>query len=190
MRRAAILAACLLASAPLWLAPAPAAAVEIQGVVLPDVREVAGRSLRLNGAGLRTKLLFKVYVGGLYVEEPSHDGARIAASTQVRRFELHMLMGLDGGRIGDAIGQGFSRTSGSRLPSLQARLDRLRALFPRVNKGEAVTLTWLPERGTVVTHQGRELGVIEGKDFADALFAVWLDPRTEDKKLRAGLLGI
>jgi hypothetical protein len=38
----------------------PAPALEIGGVQLPDSVNVAGEKLTLNGAGLRTKLFFKI----------------------------------------------------------------------------------------------------------------------------------
>ncbi|MDQ3582112.1 MAG: chalcone isomerase family protein, partial [Pseudomonadota bacterium] len=49
------------------LLSAPAGAVEIEGVKLADTATVAGRDLVLNGAGLRKRLLFDVYVASLYL---------------------------------------------------------------------------------------------------------------------------
>jgi len=47
----------------------------------------------------------------------------------------------------------------------------------------------LPGKGTVVTAKGTEKGTIEGKDFADALFAVWLGPNPVQEDLKKALLG-
>ena len=43
------------------------AAVEIDGVKLEDTVDLAGSKLQLNGAGIRTKVIFKVYTAGLYL---------------------------------------------------------------------------------------------------------------------------
>ncbi|HRI17581.1 MAG TPA: chalcone isomerase family protein, partial [Burkholderiaceae bacterium] len=56
------------------LAAAPAAmAAEVGGMKLDDKTTVGGQELVLNGAGIRTKLMFKVYVGALYL--PAKAGA-------------------------------------------------------------------------------------------------------------------
>ena len=47
--------------------PAAAAAAEVGGVKLDDKASVGGKELVLNGAGVRTRAIFKVYVGSLYL---------------------------------------------------------------------------------------------------------------------------
>ncbi len=44
-----------------------AQAAEVGGVKLEDKVSVGGQDLVLNGAGMRTRAVFKVYVGSLYV---------------------------------------------------------------------------------------------------------------------------
>jgi len=58
------LAAVLFASALPPLSPCTLAA-ELAGAALPDTLAVGGKTLKLNGLGLRKKAVFKVYVGGL-----------------------------------------------------------------------------------------------------------------------------
>ena len=65
---------------------APTLAVEIAGVKVPDTVTAEGKTLKLNGAGLRTKLMFKVYVASLYLETPSKDSAAIVSSDQVKAY--------------------------------------------------------------------------------------------------------
>jgi len=36
---------------------------------------------------------------------------------------------------------------------------------------------------------GKELGVFEGKGFADAVFSIWLGPKPPSEDLRKGMLG-
>ncbi len=47
----------------------PAFAVEISGMKIPDSAKVEGQELKLNGAGIRTRMFIKVYVGALYLEQ-------------------------------------------------------------------------------------------------------------------------
>ena len=65
----------------------PAAAKEVDGRAVPDTVTAEGKTLKLNGPGLRTKCIFKVYVGALYLEKPTYDAAQSSSSpTQVRAW--------------------------------------------------------------------------------------------------------
>ena len=166
-----------------------APAAELAGVKMPDTDTVEGETLKLNGLGLRKKAFFKVYVAGLYVETPSKDPAAILASNEIKSMRLHILRSLKGSQVSDAIAEGFERNSKSELPKLKARLDKLAAMIPDVEEGDQIVLTWIPDKGTKVTVRGTDRGMIEGRDFADALFAVWLGPEPVQDDLKKALLG-
>jgi hypothetical protein len=61
-----------------------ALAGELAGITLPDTLKTGDKTLKLNGLGLRKKSVFKVYVGGLYLESASKDGGAIVASDQAK----------------------------------------------------------------------------------------------------------
>jgi len=69
---------------------APAGAVEIEGVKLADTATVAGRDLVLNGAGLRKRLLFDVYVASLYLPAKVSAAAAVLKA-EPRRVRIDML---------------------------------------------------------------------------------------------------
>jgi len=84
--------------------------VEIAGVNVPDTETVEGKTLKLNGAGLRKKyVVAKVYVLGLYLETPSRDAAAILSSDQVRDLRMSVLRDVSGAKISEAITGGFER---------------------------------------------------------------------------------
>ena len=58
----------------------PALAAEVSGVKLDDKVSVGGKELVLNGAGVRTKVVFKVYVASLYLPSKTTDLAGVLAS--------------------------------------------------------------------------------------------------------------
>jgi len=178
-----------LAFAVLLLVCGLAAAVEVAGVKVPDTVTVESKTLRLNGAGLRKKMVFKVYVAGLYVETPSKDAGAIVAADQVKSMRLSILRSLDAKKITEAIEEGFEKNSKSQMTALKPRLDRFNAMFPDVKEGDEIAMTYVPGKGTAVTARGAEKGVIEGKDFADALFSVWLGTNPVQEDLKAKLLG-
>ena len=73
--------------------------------------------------------------------------------------------------------------------ALKPRIARLNALYRDVRPGDRYALTYLPGVGTELALNGKRLGVIEGADFAVALFSIWLGPKPLDVPLKTQLLG-
>jgi hypothetical protein len=167
----------------------PAVAGELAGVTMPESTAIEGKTLKLNGMGLRKRMMFKVYVAGLYLERPSKDPSALISSEQTKQMQLSILRSLGGSKITEAISEGFDRNSKAQMGALKARLERFNAMFPDVEKGDVILMTYIPGRGTGVSVKGVEKGTIEGKDFADALFAVWLGPDPVQEDLKKALLG-
>lgn len=179
-----------LAAVLLCLGVAPLAlAREIGGVNLADTVSVDGKSLKLNGGGVRTKAIFKVYVAGLYLETPSKDAAAVVSSDQAKQVRLSLLRSLGRTKITEAITEGFEKNSKAQMGALKARLDRFNSMIPDLEKGDEIVLTYVPSKGTTVSAKGAEKGTIEGKDFADALFSVWLGPNPVQEDLKNAMLG-
>lgn len=169
---------------------AGAGAVELAGVSLPDSVQVAGTTLKLNGAGIRKKVIIKVYVGGLYLAAPKPDPAAILAADEPRQMIMHFVYKeVEAAKVTEAFRDGFASNSAASLPTLQARLDVFCALWPTMRAGDRAVMTYVPGTGTSLVINGKELGTTEGRDFADALFAVWLGQKPADSGLKEGLLG-
>jgi Chalcone isomerase-like len=169
--------------------PAFAKEKEVAGVKFPETVTVEGKELKLNGAGLRTKAIFKVYAAGLYLESTTQDFAQIISSDQIKRVRMSMLRDLEKKKITEAISDGIAKNNKSQLPALKARIDTFNAAIQDLNKGDDLTLTYIPGKGTSVKSKaGQEISV-EGKDFADALFSVWLGKDPVDDDLKDGMLG-
>ncbi len=161
---------------------------EQDGVRMPDTVVVEGKELKLNGMGLRRKFIVNVYVAGLYVESPGKSAPTLISSDQIKRMTLFMLRDLSKDKITDALRDGFEKNSKSQMPVLKERLERLAAMIPDAKKGSTIVITYVPGTGTVLSGPG-ERSVIEGKDFADALFSVWLGKNPVDDGLKKGLVG-
>ncbi len=165
-----------------------ALAGKFEGVEKPDTIEVGGKTLQLNGQGLRMKFIVKVYVGSLYLESKSSDGTAILGKDQVRRVEMTMLRDLTRDQLADAIRDGV-KANYSNFDAVKDRVEALLAKFSQVKKGEDVVVTYVPGEGTTVTG-GTLKHVTPGRDFADALFSAWLGKNPADKNLQKGMLGL
>jgi hypothetical protein len=166
-------------------------AKEKDGVTMPDTAQVDGKTLKLNGIGTRVKnIVFvgvNVYVAGIYLETPSKDPAQIIASDQTKRVVMVMLRDLERKAIIDAVRDGFQQNAGAQMAALKPRLDKFLALIDSdFKKGDKFVVTYRPGQGTFLSGAG-EKAAIEGKDFADALFSVWLGKKPVDDDLKKAL---
>ena len=173
-----------------------ACGAEIEGVKLPKhVRLGAdGTALVLNGAGVRVRFIFKVYVAALYLTARTEDGEAILRGEEPKRFFLQVLRDLSAEQINSSIKDVLEETltSEERQP-LEARMARFRAIFDtlrEVREGTQITLDYLPLAGTIVSINAEEKDRIPGADFNQALLRVWLGDRPRDPDLRKALLGI
>ena len=165
-----------------------AVAAELSGVTLPDTLKVGEKTLKLNGLGLRKKAMFKVYVGGLYLESPSKDARAILASDQAKAIRLHFLRDLTKAQLVEAFQEGFAANAKDTVAQ-KATFDKMLALVPDVKTGSTLTFIYLPGKGTTLQVADKELGVFEGKGFADAVFSIWLGAKPPSEDLRKGMLG-
>jgi len=163
-------------------------AAELAGATLPDTLSAGDKTLKLNGVGLRKKAMFKVYVGGLYLESPSKDAGGILASDQARAIRMHFLRDLKKAQLVEAFQEGFEANANDKAGQ-KAAFDKMLALVPDVKEGETLTFTYVPGKGTTLRVGDKDLGAFEGEGFADAVFSIWLGPKPPSEDLKKGMLG-
>jgi hypothetical protein len=163
---------------------------ELSGVSLPQVVNVNGTDLALNGSAVaRDKMVIEVYVIGLYLETRTSDALTAIKIDQIKRIVITMLRDVSRRMFVDAVERRVTRNSKpEEMPGLRMRLDALEQVLPDLRKGDILDFTYLPGTGTLVRHQGQELA-IPGKDFSEALFSAWLGPEPDSRALKRDLLG-
>jgi hypothetical protein len=172
------------------LAPAVTAG-ELAGVTLPDQVTVQGKTLLLNGMGLREATLFKVdvYVAGLYLEARSSDAGEILGSETIKRLVMEFVRDVERKTLVKAWTEGFEKSAGGELPALRARLDQLNAAMIDVRQDDVLTFTYVPGQGLLVEVKDQARGTIPGADFARAVLSIWLGSAPPNPGIKEGLLG-
>lgn len=175
----------------LLLAALPARAVEVAGVKIADTAKVGGSELVLNGAGIRTRIIFKVYVGALYLSEKRMAVAEVLAQKGAKRVALTLLRDLSAQQLNEAFEKGIHANNGAaELEAMQPRIAELLSLLTDAKEGDVVVLDFLPESGTAVTLNGVSKGKpIPGEDFFRALLRIWLGEQPVDADLKKAMLG-
>lgn len=166
-----------------------ALAGELAGATLPDTLKSGDSTLKLNGLGLRKKSVFKVYVGGLYLESPSKDAGAILAADQAKAIRMHFLRDLTKAQLVEALQSGFEENAKDKTGQ-KAAFDKMLTVIPDVKQGDTLTFTYLPGKGTMVQVGNKELGTFAGKGFSDAVFSIFLGPKPPTEDLKKGMLGM
>jgi hypothetical protein len=167
-----------------------AQALEVAGVPVPEKVMVGGQEISLNGAGIRTKFFFDIYVGALYLARRTTDAAQAMTMDGPKRVSMHILYSeVSKEKLVDGWKAGFKKNQPREaMKKLRDRLDRFNAMFTSVKSGDVILLDYVPGQGTKVTIRGEVRGIIPGKDFNEALLAVWLGKRPADKDLKEAML--
>jgi len=145
----------------------------------------------LNGMGLReaTLLGIDVYVAGLYLEQRSSDGKKIAGAESLKLVKMTFLRDVSREDMAEQMGTYFRHAAGKDYDKLKPRFERLSSWLPTLREGDTFTVTYRPGDGLEVRHGGKKLGTIPGADFARAIFSIWLGDKPPNQGLKIGLLG-
>ncbi|MGA7906039.1 MAG: chalcone isomerase family protein, partial [Candidatus Sulfotelmatobacter sp.] len=103
----------------------------LAGVTLPDTVQVGGAALVLNGLGLRTKFMVKVYVAGLYLPQKSSDPGAIIKADAPKRIVMQFLRSVSRNQMADAFEESFDNNTPDAKRTMKADIDQfLGALEP------------------------------------------------------------
>jgi long-chain acyl-CoA synthetase len=170
---------------------APAFAADVGGVKLDDKVALGGQELVLNGAGIRTRVMFKVYVGSLYLPAMAADLPGVLAKAP-RRIQMNLLRTLSPDQLVDALNDGLKdNNSEAELAAVKAQTDQLMAImkaFGEAKEGNVVTLDFV-DGATVVGFNGASRGSIPGDAFSRALTKIWLGDKPVQADLKKAMLG-
>ena len=157
---------------------------------MPDQVTVAGKSLKLNGAGLRQATILKVnvYAAGLYLEKPSGDGEAIANSDQAKSIEMIFMRDVSAKQMAEAFGEGFEKNCVAGCAELKQFISKLQGLLKDMKKGETMAFHFLPE-GVEVMIRGQKAGSVGDKAFSHQLIRVWIGKNPPNAGLKDGFLG-
>ena len=163
-------------------------AAEVEGVYYRDSHVVDNKKLELTGVGLLRYWGFKAYTGAFYLEQ----GAPIddVLADRAKRIELEYFRPLKGKDFGPATNKSIAKNVDSNtFERLRPRIDYHNSLYEDVRPGDRYSLTYIPGRGTELALNGEPKGLIEGSDFAAAVFSIWLGPKPISDSFKRQILG-
>ncbi len=169
-----------------------AQALELKGVKVDESVQVGVNSLVLNGAGVRTKMMFKVYVAALYLGQKQTEASAVIGDHGSKRVAMHFLREVSSEKLLHGMDEGFADNNNSaEMVAIAPQLKAFRQMMmsaKEVKEGDVILLDYTPS-STQVSLNGKELGKVEGEAFNQALLRVWLGGHAVDASLKKALLG-
>jgi hypothetical protein len=171
------------------------ATIELAGVKVEDSAMVGDVKLQLNGAGVRYKGPFKVYVGELYLSKKVNNLDELIAAPGPKRLTMTFLRDVEASTFGKLMTRGVEdNVPKAEMSKLIPGLIRMGDIFA-ANKtffaGDKVVLDWIPGTGLVVTGKGKVQGEpFKEPEFFKALMSSWFGPSPGDWRLKDAMLGV
>ncbi|MDL2357528.1 MAG: chalcone isomerase family protein [Pseudomonadota bacterium] len=171
-----------------------AVAAEISGVKFDDTVKVGGKDLKLNGLGMRTKFIVKVYAAGLYLPEKKNTVADILKIDGPRRMTLVMMREISSDEFGQAFMTGLNnnidKAEKSKFVTQISKFGEMFGTIEGLKKGDTLHIDWIPGTGTVCELNGKKIGeVLQDVNYFNAVLKIWLGDKPVDSSLKPVLLG-
>jgi len=192
MRR--FIASAALAAALALPLTAPAQTTEVAGVKFANTLQVGNTKLQLNGAGVRYKVVFKVYAAALYLTDKATTPEAVLAAPGPRHLQIVMLREIDANELGKLFTKGmeqnapreeFSKSIGGIM-----RMSDIFSSRKKLVAGDSFAVEWVPGTGTVILVNGKPEGQpIKEPEFYSALMKIWFGKSPADAQLKEALLG-
>lgn len=168
-------------------------AKDVAGINIPESISFSDQSTKLvlNGAGIRSKFVFDIYVGSLYLEKKLTNAKDIYALAGEKRISMHFLYDeIEKEKLVAGWNTGFENNlSEQERVSFKSQIKQFNDLFVTVKKGDVINLNFTPTTGTHVVMNGKIMGLVEGDAFFTALLKIWLGEEPADSDLKEAMLG-
>ena len=175
----------------LYVMPRTGECRDVRNVHFPEAVMINGRNCILNGVAVREIMCFDIYIGALYLEQPTGSGTEAIVSEQIKCVQMHFLYKeIKPDQIVGHCMNGFEKNSGTMLSRIRERISRFFGFFTfPLKRGDTLCLTYIPEKGTEVMLRGELTGIIEGRDFMELIASNWLGPHPPSQQFKRDLLG-
>ncbi len=176
----------------LFLSATMAYAVDVGGVEITETLETKAGNLVYNGAGIRKKFGFKVYVGALYLKAKTSDSQAIINADENMVIQMTWKRSGPVNKVVPVYEDGFAYSAGDNLESLKPEIQKFLDSTVKAAKGDVWTYEYIPGKGVESSINGKLTATFPGLEFKKALFGIWLLEKGTfkgDYSLRNGMLG-
>ena len=163
--------------------------VTVSGATFPTKMKINDKIVVYNGAGLREKYFFDLYVSALYIPKRTNDAQTIIDMDKESAIRLKLLSNkVTRDKFVETVKDGFeTSTEGS---ASKTEIDAFMKLFSKeFNEGDDIILIYKPASGVEIYMNGEHLGGAKGLAFKKALWGIWFGSEPADKDVKKAMLG-
>lgn len=174
----------------LILAPLPAR--EIEGFEIASQVSISGKTLSLNGAGVRTVTLLilpvKAYVAAFYTPSPLRSEKAVVASPGPLVFTFTFLQGVSADQVRQAWRAQLDTSVTKTYPTFTTDRDVFASSFGPMKRGGMHTVE-IEGQETRVFDGSKLIATISGRNFQAAFSGMWFGSNPVQESLKQALLG-
>ena len=161
-----------------------AVGASVGGIDLP----VRQGDFQLQGAGLLRKgLIFKIYVGALYVTDKDHVGNIL--DDVPKRLDIHYFHHTPKKHMIRVAEETLRKNlTEEEYQRLFPRIEQLHNAYLNGQKGSFASLIYKPGGGLTYSFDNEPVLTIECDDFANAYFTIWLGEQPSSQTIKQRLL--
>jgi hypothetical protein len=162
-------------------------AADTENAYFKDYYTVENVKMNRVGVGLFRYWGFKAYTGAFYLEEGISTDE--ALSDRAKRIELEYMRSIKGKDFGPATEKMIIKNVKSEtFNKILSQINYHNSLYEDVRPGDRYALTYVPGVGTELALNGEPKGIIKGREFAKAVFSIWLGPKPISQSFKNQLL--
>lgn len=163
--------------------------VTVSGATFPTKFKISDKVVEYNGAGLRQKYFFDLYVAALYVPTRTSDAQKIINLNEESAIRLKILSNkVTRDKFVETVKEGFATSSDGKASPKEIE-DFMKLFNVEFKAGDEVILLYKPESGVEAYMNGKHLGGAKGLEFKKALWSIWLGKTPADEAVKKAMLG-
>jgi hypothetical protein len=157
----------------------------------PETVQAMGRTLQLNGAGLRTAtiLKIKVYEAGLYLTHKSNDPQQILNSRDPKVVRMAFLHDVSTSQARDAWKDSFDKNCAPNCDALRPSFNQFLSKVSAAKTGDVLVFVFTPQ-GFNILKNGNETDRIANPLLGKTILSTWLGKEPPSTDLKQAMLGL
>ncbi|PHR46589.1 MAG: chalcone isomerase [Fluviicola sp.] len=163
--------------------------IEVAGAKFPAKMKISDKVVVYNGAGLREKYFFDLYVSALYLPEKTSDAKEVINMDKESCIRIKLVSDkVTRDKFVETVKEGFGTSTEGK--ATESEIKEFMGFFNTEFKtGDDIILIYKPGTGVEVYMNGKKLGTSKGLEFKKALWGIWFGDKPADAGLKKAMLG-
>lgn len=170
--------------------PTTASAAECEGVTYPDTTTVDGKTLVLNGMGIRTATVFNVnvYMAGAYVTKKSTSSKELLDLSKPIKVVLTFMRNVSKNKVVGAYQENLDRAPDGVRENITKDYENIMEKLQSVKKGDTHVFTYIPGTGMQIETIGKHRTTITNPTMIEYFLGLYIGPNPNYQKMRDGVV--